>query len=261
MGTSDTHIIATIGPRSGDLAKMQNAGMTMARLNMSHGTQQGHASYIEKLTELENVQILLDLSGPRSTTTNGIHKFDPNQKNLTPKDLHDLSFGIRNNIDWVALSYVSKPEDILELRKEIRKLGSNIPIMAKIEHPKALKNITEIITVSDAIMIGRGDLGNEVGLQLLPSSTLLIIKKSLEQNKPVVVGTQILTSMIKNKQPTRAETTDAWLHGYVGATGIMLSEETAVGENPKESVRWASNLFTQGRKDRKNKPFLAGINL
>jgi len=264
MKLDKQQIVATIGPDSGkkqNLQELQEAGATVFRLNMSHGTHAEHKGYIENIKSIGDTPIIMDLSGPRVDTSKGEHGYDPTQPSLTAKDIHDLSFGINNKVDWFALSFPSDAEDILRLKKEMKKIGTTLPIMAKIEHGTAVKNIEEIITAADAVMVGRGDLGKMIGLENTPATTLAIIRSCRQRKTPVIIATEILESMHEKEAPTRAEATDAWLHGYSGATGILLSGETAIGKHPAKAVQWASKLFAQGKKDREDKPYLASSEL
>lgn len=151
---------------------------------------------------------------------------------LTEKDTNDLMFGLDNDIDWVALSFVRTPIDILLLKHLIRQKGKNIKVIAKIEKPQAIKNIDEIIAVSDALMVARGDLGVELGFEEVPIAQKRIINKCIKAGKPVIVATQMLESMIENPKPTRAETNDIANAVLDGADTLMLSAETAVGKYP-----------------------------
>ena len=251
MSNSIFTCVATIGPESGSsqaIKELRSAGMTSGRLNMSHGTHQSHQEYINLLKK-NNVATILDLSGPRTNSKN-THTFDPKLPAFTDKDRYDLAFGHKAQVDWVALSYVKNHKDIDILKENIQELGMNSKVMSKIEHQTAVDNLEEIIAASDAILIGRGDLGSSIGLENLARTTLKIIATCREKHIPVIVGTEILYSMIQKDTPTRAEATDAWLHGYAGASGIMLSNETAVGKHPEKAVQWASALFSAGQKDR-----------
>jgi len=156
---------------------------------------------------------------------------------LSEKDLIDLHFGIKNKVEWIALSFVRHPKDVEDLRKILVENQSNAKIISKIEKPEALENIDEIIRVSDAIMIARGDLGVEIHLEDVPLWQKLIIKKCNQLAKPVIVATQMLETMIQNPRPTRAETTDVANAVLDGADALMLSGETSVGKYPVEVVR------------------------
>ncbi len=159
---------------------------------------------------------------------------------LTAKDVRDLEFGIKHDIDYVALSFVRTAEDIRQLRQliiERIEKGRFLPIVAKIEKPQAVANIDEIITEADAIMIARGDLGVELPPEDVPILQKKIIRKCNEAGKPVIIATQMLESMINNPTPTRAEANDV-ANGVVdGADAVMLSGETSVGKYPLEAVQ------------------------
>ena len=241
---SKTHIVATIGPASKDkeiLKKLIEHGMDVARLNFSHGTHQKHGECIKNIREIATdlnirVPIIQDLSGPRLQNQEG-HEFDKGSLEvLTKKDLEDLAFGIGEEVDYVALSYVGKASDVSLLRSEMQKLGKVIPIIAKIERKAALENLDEIIGVADAVMIARGDLGNEIPLEKIPFIEKDIIDKAKKAGKPVIVATQVLLSMTENPVPTRAEMTDI-IYAVMNSTdALMLSEETAKGKYPVEAV-------------------------
>jgi pyruvate kinase len=177
-------------------------------------------------------------------------------KTITEKDLSDLEFGIKNKVDYVALSYIGSPKDMVDLKNEIFKLEqkynkntikanyryncaahTRTMAIAKIERPEAVKQFDKILEVSDAIMIARGDLGMEMPLEELPLIQKDIIKKCLKNFKPVIVATQMLNSMIANPYPTRAEVSDVANAILDGADAIMLSGETATGKYPLKSVK------------------------
>ncbi len=155
---------------------------------------------------------------------------------LTAKDKKDVVFGIKNNVDFMALSFVQGADDILDLKKILKKANSHALVIAKIETTEAIKNIDEIIQVSDGIMVARGDLAVEVGPQMVPKLQKQIIKKCNQAGKPVIVATQMLESMTRNPVPTRAEVSDVSNAIFDGADAIMLSEETAIGEYPEKVV-------------------------
>ena len=156
---------------------------------------------------------------------------------LTEKDIIDLEFGIENDVDWIALSFVREASDIDNLRKRIEKAGKQIHIVAKIEKPEAIKNIDAIIEATDAIMVARGDLGVEIEMEEVPLVQKMIIDKCNKAAKPVIVATQMLESMITNARPTRAETSDVANSVMDGADTVMLSAETAAGKFPVQAVR------------------------
>ena len=170
MSNSRAQIIATIGPASaeaGIIKKMIEGGMDVVRLNLSWGTHEEHALYIETIRTISKqlgrvTPIILDLSGPRVQEKSGHHIDNSATHTITPKDLDDLSFGLKLGVEYVAMSYVGNAEDIEELKKHITSLGGKAKVIAKIEREEALQNVDEILKVSDAVMIARGDLGNEI---------------------------------------------------------------------------------------------------
>ncbi len=165
----------------------------------------------------------------------------PNTKvsapSLTEKDLADLYFGLKQNLDWVALSFVRKAEDILSLREILNTEKSTTRIVAKIEKPEALENIDGILAETDAIMVARGDLGVEIMMEDVPMVQKGLIEKCNKLGKPVIVATQMMESMIENPRPTRAETNDVANAVMDGADALMLSAETAAGKYPIEVIR------------------------
>ncbi|MBT1709334.1 pyruvate kinase [Fulvivirgaceae bacterium PWU5] len=156
---------------------------------------------------------------------------------LTEKDLKDLEFGITNDVDWIALSFVRKASDIQQLREILDERKSSARIIAKIEKPEALSNIDEIINLTDAVMVARGDLGVEIWLEEVPMVQKMLVEKCNRVGKPVIVATQMMESMIENPRPTRAETNDVANAVMDGADAVMLSAETAAGRFPIEVIR------------------------
>ncbi len=164
---------------------------------------------------------------------------------LTEKDIADLEFIIENNLDWVALSFVRKAEDIIDLKKRIKDKNSKIKVISKIEMPEALKNIRDIIVESDGIMIARGDLGVEVPVEQVPMIQKEIIRKCMRRAKPVIVATQMMESMMERTKPNRSEVTDVANAVLEGADAVMLSGETAMGDYPKLVVEMMSKIILE----------------
>ncbi len=161
---------------------------------------------------------------------------------LMKDDRRNLIFGIKMGIDFVALSYVRRAGDIKGARDIIESEGTKIPIIAKIETRKALDNIDAILEEVDGIMVARGDLGVETPLERVPLVQKMLIRKANALGKPVITATQMLGSMVNNPRPTRAEVTDIANAIFDGTDALMLSEETAVGNYPVESVRTMGNI-------------------
>ncbi len=164
---------------------------------------------------------------------------------LTEKDLADLDFILRNDVDWIALSFVRKTKDVSDLKKRIRDAGSKAKVIAKIEMPGAIRNLRDIIIESDGIMIARGDLGVELPIEEVPIIQKDIIKKCLHRAKPVIVATQMMESMIDRTKPNRSEVTDVANAVLEGADGVMLSGETATGKYPKLVVETMSKIILE----------------
>lgn len=162
---------------------------------------------------------------------------------LTAKDKEDLMFGLKNNINAVALSFVRKADDIIQLRKLIAKYGKSLPIIAKIERPEAIDNIDEIIDAADVIMVARGDMGVEISPEDVPVLQKIIIKKCNDLMKPVITATQMLESMTNSRIPTRAEATDVANSILDGTDCVMLSGETSVGVDPENVVRTMEKII------------------
>jgi len=325
-----TKIVCTIGPASRSpetLAELIAAGMSVARLNFSHGSHSEHAAVISDLRRLSAelgrpVAILQDLGGPKirvgpiaggtvmletgspftltsrrvpgdagevsisypalprdvrrgdallladgaiELRVTGVTAQDikcrvivggplsshkginlPSRSlplpGLTDKDERDLAFGIRQKVDYVALSFVRSAEDILRAKRLMAKRKCDIPLVAKIEKHEALDNIGEIIPLVEAVMVARGDLGVEIPLESVPGVQKWLISRTNASGKPVITATQMLRSMVENPRPTRAEVADVANAVLDGTDAVMLSEETAIGRYPVESVRMMARV-------------------
>ncbi len=253
---SKAQIVATIGPATANkeiIREMIGANMDVVRLNFSWGTHAEHADYIKNVREVAGevgkmIPIIQDLSGPRIQETAG-HKFDDQKiELLTGKDLADLKFGIEQNVNYVAMSYVGNATDILKLRERMQEFGKVIPIIAKIERQIAVDNIDEIIQTADAVMIARGDLGDAIPMEIIPFVQKEITQKCKKAGKPVIVATQMMLSMTENPKPTRAEVTDVAYAVVNGADAVMLSEETAMGKYPLEVVIMMKKVILEAEK-------------
>ena len=321
MNVNKTKIIATIGPASSSkekLKEMIDSGMSIARLNFSHGSHDDVGEIIKNIRELNDelglhVGLLADLQGPKirlgevkdggvpiksghqiTITTKKCVGDDkkvylsypefpkdvaegdtilindgklvlqvtgtdrktevtatvehgglmesrkgvnlPNTKIsmpcLTEKDLADLEFAVKHDVEWIGLSFVRRAEDVIELKNLIKEQGGNSNVVAKIEKPEAVKDLSNIIRETDAVMVARGDLGVEIPMQEVPVVQKQIVKKCIDESKPVIIATQMMESMITNPAPTRAEVNDVANAVLDGADALMLSGETSVGDHP-----------------------------
>ncbi len=156
---------------------------------------------------------------------------------VTEKDKDDAYFALDHQVDWIALSFVRAVTDIIELKQLIKKKKKTARVIAKIEKPEALREIDQIIDVSDGIMVARGDLGVEISFDQVPLIQKEIVKKSIRMSKPVIIATQMMESMITNFRPTRAEANDVANAVLDGADALMLSGETSIGKYPVEVIR------------------------
>ncbi len=331
MNKNNTKIVATMGPSTNKketLKKMIEKGVSVCRLNFSHGDHKAHLKTINQIKEINkelgvHTAILADLQGPKirlgevkkesfiekgsefilttkklvgnTTIAHISYKHFPkdvklgekiliddgkiqvqvvetNKKDtvktkvifggelnsnkgvnlpntkisqpcLTEKDINDLNFIFSQPIEWIGLSFVRSAQDILELKKQIKKHKHHSRVVAKIEKPEAIDNLDSIINVTDAIMIARGDLGVEIPMQKVPAIQKKIAKACLEKAKPFIVATQMLESMTENITPTRAEVNDVANSVMDGADAVMLSGETSVGKHPIEAVKTMSKII------------------
>ncbi|PWJ42043.1 pyruvate kinase [Sediminitomix flava] len=326
-----TKIVATVGPASNTkekLLELVHAGVSIFRLNFSHGDHASHQEVINHIREINatfghNIGILQDLQGPKirigevengaveikggeeliitnkpmvgnsqkvSTTYTNITKdvkkgdfiliddgnlsvkvkevtaeeiktevifggmlkskkgmnlpdTDISAASLTAKDKADLEFGLTQDFNWIALSFVRSAADIEYIKGIIKERGSRARVIAKIERPEAVKNIDDIITASDAIMVARGDLGVEVEMADVPMIQKDIVKKCNKKAKPVIIATQMMESMITNPRPTRAEVNDVANAVMDGADAVMLSAESAAGKYPVQTIQHMQNII------------------
>lgn len=170
---------------------------------------------------------------------------------LTEKDLSDLDFALSQDVDWVGLSFVRSATDIIELKHLIQKFDhkSRAKVVAKIEKPEAVADIDNIIKETDAIMVARGDLGVEVPMQEVPIIQKMLVRKCLEESKPVIIATQMMESMITNISPTRAEVNDVANSVMDGADAVMLSAETSIGDHPVKVVEAMTKIIEHVEKE------------
>jgi pyruvate kinase len=333
-----TKIICTIGPSTesfSSIKKLHEAGMNVARLNMSHSDHKNAKKIIDRIKKLNQsvetpVGILLDTQGPeiRTGDTSQVVNLEPGQlvsftirdevdvettsirvhydeliqsvnvgtlisldngllnfkvlkksKNeleckvldggklgskrhvnlpgirinlpsVTEKDKRDIAFGLKEDVDFIALSFVRNASDINDLKKVLKNKAKKVKIISKIEDREGLSNIEEICEVSDSVMVARGDLGIETDLANLPNIQRKIMSNCAKYGVRSIVATHLLESMIDNPTPTRAEVTDVANAIYEGADAVMLSGETTIGKYPIESVKFISRIAKQTEKYR-----------
>lgn len=207
--------------------------------------------FVDKISET-TLKAKVIAAGPLSSNK-GFNLPDSNLSvpSLTKKDLADLEYGLSQEMDWVALSFVRSADDIIELKRLIALKGTHTMVIAKIEKPEAVANIDEIIKVSDGIMVARGDLGVEVPMQRVPLIQKTIVEKCLAAAKPCIIATQMMESMIVDSMPTRAEINDVANAVLDGADALMLSAETSVGKHPLRVIEIMSSIITDIESDRR----------
>ena len=244
MNHSRAQIIATIGPASSSLAMMQEMAahqMDAVRINFSWATfdeARERAAYVRNISQESGrrIPIIADLPGPRVQESDG-HGYDGTAISaITDRDREIIAFSAKERFDYVAVSFVGSANDIEACRAEIAKHGGTARIIAKIERRAAVERLDGIIAAADAIMIARGDLGNEIALEDMPYVQADIIKRCNAARKPVITATQLLSSMIDHLEPSRADITDIAAAIIEGSDAIMLSDETAAGKYPVQAV-------------------------
>jgi pyruvate kinase len=250
-----------IGPIAGDRARLQTGRrfvLTTRKVLGNHEIVSVNVQRLPRLVkkgnrillgdgeiELEAVSLTSDdvschiVVGGVLSSHKGIHfpQGSLDLPSLTRKDKRDLAFGIEQGVDLVALSFVRGREDILDARREIKKRGCRIPIIAKIEKHEAVDHLDAILEEADAIMVARGDLGLETAPERIPVLQKMMIRKANRLGKPVITATQMLRSMVQNPRPSRAEVADIANAVLDGTDALMLSEESAVGSYPIQSVK------------------------
>lgn len=259
MINTKTQIVATIGPASDNretLKAMIEQGVNIIRMNFAWGEVQTRIEQIKLIKEIgvelnKKVSILIDLPGPR-VQEDGSHTYDDSiESAITEKDKEFIKFATENDVDYLSVSFVGKKEDV-EMCREIvanfSQKNKEQKIIAKIERGVALENLEEIIISADGVMVARGDLGDEIPFEQVPFAQKRIVELCQKNNKPVIVATQMLFSMVENNKPTRAEVTDVSNAVLQGASAVMLSEETAIGKNPAEVVATMKKIIIEAEK-------------
>src|SRR5882672_4369683 len=164
---------------------------------------------------------------------------------VTPKDHADLIFALQQGANFVAVSFVRRAEDVLRAKTAISRAGKDVPVIAKLEKPEAIENLDEILHVSDAVMVARGDLGVEMSPEKVPVVQKQIISRACEARRAVITATQMLESMTQNPRPTRAEASDVANAVFDGSDALMLSAETASGKYPREAVAMMARIILE----------------
>ncbi|WP_207799627.1 pyruvate kinase [Candidatus Cryosericum hinesii] len=199
-----------------------------------------------KAREIRGETIVTDvLKGGVLSDHKGVNfpQSDLHVPSITEKDKHDLVTGLRAGVDYVALSFVRTPDDVRELRTLMETYGAHVPIIVKVEKWQAVQNIESILAVANGIMVARGDLGVEMPIEEIPIIQKRIIALCNRMGKPVITATQMLNSMVENPSPTRAEVTDVANAIFDGTDAVMLSNETAVGKFPVETVEMMGRII------------------
>jgi pyruvate kinase len=168
---------------------------------------------------------------------------------LTAKDRDDLEFGLKHGVDMVALSFVRSGADLRSVKQIIAARGRDVPVIAKLEKPQALKQLEQIFEASDGVMVARGDLGVEMPAEKVPVIQKYVIRRAADWRKPVIIATQMLESMIENPRPTRAEASDVANAVFDGTDAVMLSAETASGHHPREAVAMMARIVMEAESN------------
>jgi len=256
MLNSKAQIIATLGPSSFSpeiINRMCEKQLGVVRLNFSWQTLDEHANNISMVRKVENergivLPIIQDLPGPRVQKSEG-HTFNHDLADaVTDHDIELIKFGVEHGVDYIAVSFVSSAKDIIKCREVIKANNGKQKVIAKIERAEALENLDEIIYEADAVMVARGDLGNNIPIEKVPFVQSDIISRCKKAGKTVIVATQMMLSMTNNTEPTRAEVTDVAEAILEGADCVMLSEETASGKYPVESVAIMERIVLEAEK-------------
>jgi pyruvate kinase len=235
-------IVCTLGPASNTpeiIEKMLLSGMDIARLNLSYGTLEEHRQTVAMVRLVSHklelpTAILLDCPGRKRRTGDTKAVFGDH-----------LRFAQDNQIDFVALSFITSVQQVQEVRSLATEMNINIPIVTKIEKGEALAVSGPIIDISDGVMVARGDLGLQISIEKVPMAQKKIIREANQRGKPVITATEMLESMVKSPTPTRAEATDVANAVLDGTDAVMLSEETSIGQYPVEAIKMMSKIICE----------------
>lgn len=216
--------------------------------------QEKHDDYVLCLVENQGV-----IKNKKSVNTPG---FSVNLPSISERDKAFIEFAAKNDLDFIAHSFVRNKEDVLKVREQLDQHDSKIQIIAKIENLDGVNNIDEILDYAYGIMVARGDLGIEIAAEKIPGIQRQLIKKAVQRKKPVIIATQMLHSMIENPRPTRAEVSDVANAIFSRTDAVMLSGETAYGQYPVEAVEYMSRIAKQveSSKDKRNDITIPAVN-
>ncbi len=240
--TRQVKIVCTLGPATDTpeiIEKMISAGMDVARLNLSYGTLEEHRNTVAMVRAAARkiglpTAVLLDCPGRKRRTGDTKTVFGDH-----------LQFAQDNQLDYIALSFITSTEQVKEVQALAKAMKINIPIVTKIEKGEALAVSDSIIAVSDGVMVARGDLGLQINIEKVPLAQKKIIHEANHRGKPVITATEMLESMVKSPTPTRAEATDVANAVLDGTDAVMLSEETSVGQYPLEAIKMMVKIILE----------------
>ena len=232
-------IVCTLGPASSSpevVEGLLKGGMNVARLNLGYSTLEEHSRLISKVRLLSQelripVGILLDLPGSKRRSGDVKAIFSQH-----------LEFAISQKADFIALSFISSAQQIEEVKELLKEMNADTPVIAKIERAQSLKESASILKVCEGMMVARGDLALEIGIEKVPLAQKQLIKEANRNGRPVITATQMLTSMVKSATPTRAEAADIANAVLDGSDALMLSEETAIGKYPIEATETMARI-------------------
>ena len=235
-------IVCTLGPASNTpemIEKMIFSGMDIARLNLSYGTLEEHRNTVAMVRAAARkiglpTAVLLDCPGRKRRTGDTKAVFSDH-----------LQFAQDNQLDYVALSFITSTEQVEEVQALAGQMKINIPMIAKIEKGEALAVSDSIIAISDGVMVARGDLGLQISIEKVPLAQKKIIHEANHRGKPVITATEMLESMVKSPTPTRAEATDVANAVLDGTDAVMLSEETSIGQYPLEAIKMMVKIILE----------------
>ncbi|MDQ5955392.1 MAG: pyruvate kinase [Patescibacteria group bacterium] len=257
-------LVVTIGPASSGretFVAMVHAGLDIVRFNFAWSTNEERAAQIAMVRDVarelgREIKLLQDLPGPR-VQTGASHTYDQSVETLlTEEDERSIAFGVEQQIEYLALSFVGNAKDVEDGKALIKKYNGTQKVIAKIERKVAIDHIDEILAAADGLMVARGDLGSEVPLEEIPFIEKMLIEKANAAGKPVIVATQMLLSMTESPTPSRAEVTDVAWATLLGADGVMLSEESASGKYPTEAVTYLGRIAARAAEHAQERTIL-----